>query len=111
MRREDFLKLKVGDRVLLKRSTTEEWERAVVEEIIPFYPTDFGYSHTIHVRPLRRDSIGRRVAAVMILEDWCGIWLRPIEDQTTANVFADWLEEEGFLEAAEALRAKFPFVE
>ncbi len=30
-------------------------------------------------------------------------------DEATANIFADWLEEAGFIDAAHALRKAFPF--
>lgn len=36
--------------------------------------------------------------------------LRNLEQRETANVFSDFLEESGFLEAAIALRKKFPLV-
>lgn len=96
MNQEETAKLKIGDRVELR--IRRKWHSAIVESSPR--PDDIA----VHLT--------RRLPCGALAHYWSNPdHIRPPRGfpPDAANVFADWLEERGFIEAALALRAAFPF--
>lgn len=101
--------LKPGDKVRYRSG------KGVVNGVVVTPPVCYNYCEEcgqdddnwcLEVRPEGVTKLGRRRPSLLVfLEE-----ITPLEpfDRTTANVFADWLEENGEPEAAAKLRKAFP---
>ena len=103
MTEDEAERLEVGERVTY---STRKRVREVAEGTVA------AVSHTrlglvyVRVRPAGRDSLGRRLGTV---RRWAPEVLHAAgPDALSANVYADWLEDNGEPAAAEKLRAAFP---
>lgn len=94
---EEARALKVGDRVLTR--VCGKTRVVVVEDIVTF-----GTRHLwFQVRRPGRDRRGRRYEPLSRIPRYL-----TAPDDGTGHVYADFLEEHGFPEAAAALRGAFP---
>ncbi len=101
MTHEEALTLKEGNWLSIKQGAS--WTRA----IFLGYRPSLRSAKKVCVRKPGFDTLGRKK---------CGLWRRLKDVQKTdsldpvsANVFADWLEEQGESKAARMLREAFPF--
>ena len=101
MTHEEARKLKPGDRVEILYKG--EWLRATVLKVDRSWAI-FGARPAVSCQPsgLTPKGRGRRPVARWPEE------VRPPRDPVSANVFSDWLDDHGFVEAADALRKAFP---
>ncbi len=85
------------------KNTLRAWRRVVIEEV---YERDTVRNGVLLLltRRVGRTSDGRRYGVLLARADT----VRPTVDHAGANVFADWLEDNNFPEAAAALRRAFP---
>src|SRR5215471_5602637 len=103
MTEDEAARLEVGERVTY---STRKRVREVAEGTVA------AVSHTrlgllyVRVRPAGRDSLGRRLGTV---RRWAPEVLHAAgPDALSANVYADWLAEQGQHQAAAMLRQAFP---
>lgn len=110
MTSEEALSLRVGDVVELDRTFGKKagWVRAVIVRTVYVEHRELG---DIYLVSMRRDGLNRngkkhssRIVSTKFLRR------PPHYDPTTSNIFADYLQERGFHEAAEVLRTAFPIV-
>lgn len=118
MTEQEALALKPGDRVeayyydtglrvavVVRVYIVEERDYATVRGIRGLYDgCKVGDFYSCRVRPLGRTARGGAYPSTIRFADE----LRRSHDPIAANVYADWLEESGYLEAAAALRKRFP---
>lgn len=125
MTEDEALKLKPGNRVEMK-SGKSGWRIATVVKVVLWDQAgiDSAFRHWTNGPPafIKVGSV-RSVAVRSVCLTTAGrkspviyknlLRLRPYNspfDPITGNVFADWLEEHDFLDAANALRKAFPLV-
>lgn len=104
MTEEEAKALKKGDRVSVWAHKERQYVAAKVSSVIPrSYPAG---AVIVYLRRMGKTASGSRYPLVSKFP-W-DVYPPPARDTTTANVFADWLEDEGFTDAASALRLAFP---
>ena len=105
---DDAKQLKEGDRVLTRTFSSSRrlaTVEAIVVQIIVLEVHGM-LRASVRMRKLGRTKSGN---IMPVIERWhYDVQLKSKYDSTTANVFADYLDEWGYNEAAEFLRKKFP---
>lgn len=103
MTEQEALALKPGDRVEAKMGDT--WRHCKVLHVLSFNDGSF---HTMLVRRIGLQRNGREFTPIY---KWNLKQLRPVGANYAQQVYADWLEQEGYPEAAAALRKRFPLAD
>lgn len=107
---EEAAKLQSGDRVWITGQMGSQPKKALAVVVSVRLLTDpyivAGRKVEIKARRLGKNSQGNRNPCSSRPTKW--VELAEKYDPTTANVFADFLEEYGHLDAAELLRKHFP---